>query len=198
MNLINRVKGIILNPKNEWNTIQQEQASSTDLLKNYLLPLVIIPVVASFIGNGIIGRNLLYAGHVGSLSIGIRYAVLMLVNMIAGVYLTAFVIDALAPSFSATRNYNNAFRLVVYSYTPMLVAGVFYILPALSFIVFLASIYGLFILYIGLKPMMQVPEEKITVYFVVSLIVLIAVYSILSVILTAIVIRPVFSVHTAF
>ena len=198
MNLINRVKGIILNPKNEWNAIQQEQTSSTELLKNYMIPLVIIPVVASIIGYGIIGRNLPYVGHVGSFSIGLRHAILMLVNMIAGVYLTAFVIDALAPSFSATRNYNNAFRLVVYSYTPMLVAGVFYILPVLSVIVLFASIYGLYILYIGLKPMMQVPEEKITVYFIVSLIVLIAVYSVLSVILTAIVIRPAFSIHSTF
>jgi hypothetical protein len=192
MNLINRVKGIILNPKNEWNTIQQEQTGSTTLLTNYLIPLVLIPVVASFIGYGLIGRNMPIIGHVGSVSFGIRYAILMLVNMIAGAYLTAFVIDALAPSFSATKNYNNAFRLVVYSYTPMLVAGIFYILPALSFIAFIASIYGLYILYVGLKPMMQVPEEKVTVYFIVSLIVLIAVYFILSMILSAIIIRPFF------
>ncbi|MBN2215654.1 MAG: YIP1 family protein [Bacteroidales bacterium] len=198
MNLINRVKGIIVNPKNEWNTIQQEQTSSTTLLMNYLLPLVLIPVVASFIGYGLIGRNMPVIGHVGSLSFGIRYAVIMLINMIAGVYLTAFIIDVLAPSFSAVKNYNNAFRLVVYSYTPMLVAGIFYIIPGLSVIVFLASIYGLYILYVGLKPMMQVPEEKVTVYFIVSLIVLIAVYVILSMILSAIIIRPVFTAPGAF
>ena len=198
MNLINRVKGIILNPKNEWNTIQQEQTSSATVLTSYLIPLVLIPVVASFIGYGLIGRNMPIIGHVSSMSFGIRYAILMLVNMVAGVYLTAFVIDALAPSFSATKNYNNAFRLVVYSYTPMLVAGIFYILPALSFIAFIASIYGLYILYVGLKPMMQVTEEKVTVYFIVSLIVLIAVYIILSMILSAIIIRPFYSIPGTF
>ncbi|HJX72395.1 MAG TPA: Yip1 family protein [Bacteroidales bacterium] len=194
MNLINRVKGIILNPKTEWNAIQQEQTSSTDLLIKYLIPLVLIPVIASFIGFGLIGRNMPIVGHIGSVSFGIRYAILMLVNMILGVYLTAFIIDVLAPAFSAVRNYNNAFRLVVYSYTPMLVAGVLYILPALSILVFIASIYGLYILYLGLKPMMQVPEDKVTVYFIVSLLVLIAVYFILSIILSAIIIRPAFSI----
>jgi len=198
MNLINRVKGIILNPKNEWNTIQQEQTSSTTILTNYLIPLVLIPVVASFIGYGLIGRNMPLTGHVVSVSFGIRYAILMLVNMIAGVYLTAFVIDVLAPSFSAVKNYNNAFRLVAYAYTPMLVAGIFYILPSLAFIAVLASIYGLYVLYVGLKPMMQVPDNKVTVYFIVSLIVLIAVYFVLSAILTAIIIRPVYSLSGAF
>jgi hypothetical protein len=198
MNLINRVKGILFNPKNEWNTIQQEQTSSTAVLTNYLIPLVLIPVVASFIGYGLVGRNTLLIGHVGSVSFGIRYAILMLVNMIAGVYLTAFIIDILAPSFSAVKNYNNAFRLVAYAYTPMLVAGIFYILPSLSFIALLASIYGLYLLYIGLKPMMQAPDEKVTGYFIVSLIVLIAVYFVLSAILTAIIIRPVYSLSGAF
>ncbi len=190
MKLIERAKGIILNPKNEWNVIQQEQTSSTDLLISYLIPLTLIPVVASFIGFGLIGQNMPIIGHVGSISFGIRYAVIMLLNMLISAYLGAFVIDALAPIFSTSKNFNNAFRLVVYSYTPMLVAGVFYVFPGLSILTMLVSIYGLYVLYLGFKPMMQVPDDKVTGYYVVSLIVLLAVYFIISMILTSIIIHP--------
>lgn len=192
MKIIDRIKGIILNPKNEWNTIQQEKQGNTELLTSYLIPLVIIPIAASFIGYGLIGRNLAFFGHVGSLSLGIRYAIMMLLNMLVGIYLTAFVIDLLAPSFGATKNFNNALRLVVYSYTPTLVAGIFYVLPSLSILVMLASLYGLYILYFGIKPMMKAPDDKVTVYFIVSIVVLIAVYFVIGAIVSAVLIRSAF------
>ncbi|MBN2611227.1 MAG: YIP1 family protein [Bacteroidales bacterium] len=190
MNLIERVKGIILNPKTEWNTIQQEKTSSTDLLVKYLIPLALIPTIAGFIGYGLIGRNMPFAGHFASVSYGIKYAIIMFINLLISAYVTAFVIDSLAPTFSAVKNFDKAFSLVVYSLTPMMVAGVLYIYPPLALLVMLASLYGLYILYIGLKPMMQAPDDKVTVYFIVSLIVMIAVYFIISLILTSVILRP--------
>jgi hypothetical protein len=77
-------------------------------------------------------------------------------------------------------------QLVVYSYTASFVAGVFYIIPGLGILAMLGGLYGLYILYLGLKPMMQTPDDKITVYFVVSLLVIIVVTVVLSLILGAI------------
>jgi hypothetical protein len=198
MNLLERVKGIILNPKNEWNAIQSEQTTTSDVLKSYLIPLALISVIASFIGFGLIGRTSVIGVHSASLVYGLKYAIIMLLNIIISVYLASLVINELAPAFSAVKNYNNAFRLVVYSYTPMLVAGALYILPVLSILVFLASIYGLYLLYLGLKPMMQVPDDKAAVYFIVSIIVQIAAYFIIATILSSIIIRTGFSTIRTF
>jgi hypothetical protein len=99
------------------------------------------------------------------------------------------VIDALAANYGATKDFNRAFSLVAYAYTPMFVAGVFYLLPSLAWIVSLAGFYGLYLLYIGLQPMMKAPAEKQTSYFVVSLIVTIVVAAVLSFILSAILLR---------
>ena len=189
MKILDRIKGVILNPKNEWNTIQQEQQGNTELLMSYLIPLVLIPVIASFIGYGLIGRKFAFVGHVGSVTLGIRYAIMMLLNILVGIYLTAFVIDLLATSFGATKNFNNALRLVAYSYTPMMVAGIFYIFPSLSVLAMLASLYGLYILYLGIKPMMKAPDDKVTVYFIVSIVVLIVVYAIVTAIISALLLR---------
>lgn len=186
MQLFERLKKIILSPKDEWTVIKDENTSSTEVFMKYLLPLALIPAIAGFIGYGLIGFRMPFVGHVGSVSYGIREAIVMLISTIGGIYITAYVIDLLAPSFGGTKNFQKAFQLVVYSYTPTMVAGILYILPSLSPIVFIAGLYGLYLLYLGLKPMMQSPDDKVTVYFIISIVVLIAVYFILSAILAAI------------
>jgi hypothetical protein len=187
MNLIERVKNIIIKPKEEWNVIVTETTAPGQLIMSYLLILALIPAVCTLIGFGIMGYNVPFIGHVpGNITFGIIKAVISFIGTIAGVYISALVIDMLAPSFGTTKNFGKTLQLVVYSYTPMLVAGIFYILPSLGIIGLIAGIYGLYILYIGIKPMLQTPDDKITVYFVVSLIVIIAVSFVIGLILGAI------------
>ncbi|OPX96844.1 MAG: hypothetical protein A4E60_03409 [Syntrophorhabdus sp. PtaB.Bin047] len=49
------------------------------------------------------------------------------------------------------------------------------IIPALGMITFLASLYGLYLLYTGLPVLMETPKEKTLGYFVVVIIVSIVV-----------------------
>ena len=150
-----------------------------------MLPLALIPAIAGFIGFGLIGQNVL-GKHIGSAGYGLRYAIVSLVSTIGGAFLTAYIIDLLAPSFGSEKNFLQSFKLVVYSYTPMMVAGVFLIIPALGILATLAGLYGLYLLYIGLQPMKKTPDDKKTTYFVVSLIVVIIGSVVLSAILSSI------------
>jgi antibiotic biosynthesis monooxygenase (ABM) superfamily enzyme len=59
-------------------------------------------------------------------------------------------------------------------------------LPSLSWRASLAGLYGLYLLYTGLKPVMKTPADKQTPYFVVSLIASIVVSALLSFVLAAI------------
>ena len=188
-NIINRVKNVLFCPKTEWQAIEAENAPHANVFTSYVVPLALIPAVASFIGYGLIGYSV-FGVHVGgTVSWGLRQAIVQYIAMLGGTYITAFVIDALAANFGATKDFNRAFSLVAYSYTPMFVAGVFYILPSLSWLASLAGLYGLYLLYIGLQPMMKAPEEKQTGYFVVSLVVTILVSVVVSFILGAILLR---------
>ncbi|MCL2502801.1 MAG: YIP1 family protein [Bacteroidales bacterium] len=189
MEIINRVKNVLVSPKAEWLTIEAEHAPHTKVFSSYVLPLALIPAVAAFIGYGLIGYSV-FGVNVGStIGWGMRQAMMQYVSMLGGIYLTAFVINALAANFGATKDFNRAFSLVAYSYTPMFLAGVFYILPSLSWLAMLAGLYGLYLLYIGLQPMMKASTEKQTSYFVVSLIVTIVVSVVLSAILSAVLLR---------
>ena len=184
MNLVERAKKILLNPKEEWAVIDQEDTDIGQLVTTYLIPLALIPAIASLIGYGFIG-----AGFFGaSLSWGIKQAVISFVTTVLGAYLAAFIINTLATSFGSQGDFRKAMQLVVYSYTPMMVAGIVLILPALGIISFLAGIYGLYILYLGLKPLMKTPDDKVTGYFIVSLLVIVVVYVVIGAIMASILI----------
>jgi len=188
MNIVERVKNILINPKKEWEVIDKETTEIPQLITGYLLILALIPAVASLIGYGLIGVKVPFYGSIASFSWGIKYAVIAFVSPLISVFIVAFVINALADSFGSQKDMRRAMQLVVYSFTASLVAGIFYIIPALSILAGLAGLYSLYILYIGMQPMMKTPQEKVTSYFVVSLLVMIGVSIVVGLILTSILI----------
>jgi hypothetical protein len=186
MNLIERIKNIIIKPKEEWEVIKKEETSINELLTGYLLLLAIIPAAAIFIKNGLIGYKIPGFGHVsGSITMGVSQAVISYITYVGGAFLSAFIIDALAPSFGSKKNFIKAMQLMVFSYTPMMLAGVLQLIPGLS-ILSIVGLYGLYILFLGLTPMMETPEDKKVGYFIVSLLVTIVAYVIIGVVLGAI------------
>ena len=194
MNLIDRVKNIIVTPKTEWDVIDSETPDAQKILISYVLPLVAIGAIATFIGWGLIGKSYSYgfgSFKVVGMGLGIRYAIISLVGGIAGTYLTAFVIDALATNFKSDKNFGKSFQLAAYSFTPAWVGGVFNILPSLAVIGSLFGIYGLYLLYLGLPKLKKTPQDQVTVYFVVSLVAMIVASFVIALILQKILIPSV-------
>ena len=187
MNLVDRAKNIILKPKDEWTLIDQEDTSVATLIVTYLFPLALIPAIAASIGYGVIG-----VASFGPIGWGIKMAIISLVTTIVGVYISAMIIDILAPNFGSIRDFRKTMQLVVYAYTPIMLAGAFQAIPALG-VLGIVGLYGLYLLYVGIKPMMKTPDEKVTVYFVVSLLVIFAVYFIIGAILTVALIGKTYS-----
>jgi len=179
MNLVDRAKNIIVKAKDEWALIDQEDTSVATLIVTYLFPLALIPAIAAFIGYGVIGVG--FFGPI--LNWGIKMAIISFISTMVGVYISAMIIDILAPNFGSIKDFRKSMQLVVYAFTPVMLAGVFTAIPVLG-ILGIVGLYGFYLLYIGIKPMMKTPDDKVTVYFVVSLLVTIAVYVIISAILT--------------
>ena len=185
-NFFNLVKSFILSPKEAWEREKEKEIESSSLIVSYIVPLALIPAISSFIGYGLIGINVGFFGRVASISLGINYALTSFVGAIVGVYLSAWVIQMLSTKFGTTITMNKAVALVSYSYTPMLVAGIFYIIPSLSILALAGSLYTMYVLYIGLVPMTGVSEEKKTSFFITTLVVMIGVYIVLTLVLEAI------------
>ena len=154
--LVERVKALLLTPRPEWQVIEQEPDTLSDLLIRYVAILAAIPEVAHFVGQSLIGD---YTPILPSL---LRTVIVYLLTF-AMVYIIASVIDLLAPRFGGQRNFANAVKLSVYSHTPLWLAGIFLLIPGLNFLLIL-GIYGLYLLWIGLPLLMQVPDEKALPY----------------------------------
>jgi len=92
------------------------------------------------------------------------------------------VTNYLAPNFGSTQNEAKAFQLAVYSYTPFLAVGILNIIPALSVLVFLSSLYGLYLLYIGLPILMSTPKEKSLAYTITIIVAMILIYIIIQIV----------------
>jgi len=182
MDLISRVKGILLNPKQEWQTISGETTTMAELYKSYIVILAAIGPVASIIGMSIIGISMPLAGSfripIGS---SLTSAIIQYVLTLAGVYVMALVIDALAPTFSGEKNINQAFKVAAYSYTPGWLVGIFMVIPALGMLGIL-GLYGLYILYLGLPLLMKSPQEKSMGYTAAVIIVGIVIFAVIGVI----------------
>ncbi|MBI4755719.1 MAG: YIP1 family protein [Betaproteobacteria bacterium] len=179
MNLVERVKKILLQPRSEWEVIRGEQTPAAELYRGYIIPLAAIGAVAGFIGFSLVGISVPMLGTQRMpIPGGLAMALATFAMGLVAVYAVAFIINALAPRFGARQDMAQALKVAAYSYTPGWLAGALQILPMLSPLILLASLYGLYLLHLGLQALMQGPKEKALPYtavvvvcaFVVSLV----------------------------
>ena len=180
MNLIDRVKNILLTPKTEWLVIKTENATVGSLLTSYVIPLSLIPAVIAFL-TGLFWTTITY---------GLVSAIIAVVSAIIAYYVGTYVTDALAPSFSSEKNLNRSAQLTAYSYTAVAVASILGIIPILGILVVLAGyVYSVYLMYLGTAPIKNTPEDKRVVYVIVIIVIQIVLYFILNAIFAAIVFR---------
>ena len=188
MDLIPRVQNLIMKPKEEWVKIKGESTPVPQLFMNYALFLVLISGIAQFVGYGLVGVSVPFVGvyRVGIISALLRGVVFAGLQLVSA-YIFGMVINALAPTFGSKPNLENAMKLAVYSLTPGWIGGVFYIIPALAFLALIASLYGLYVMYLGFaSPMMDTPQDKVMGYTVASIVAAIVLTAVISLVVGAI------------
>ena len=165
MDIKTRVRNILLTPNTEWPAIAEEPTPPGALVSSYVMPLAAIGAVAGFIGGSLVGTTMPFLGtYRVPIMTGLVGAVFTFCFAIVGVFILAFIINALAPTFGAQQDSNKAFKVAVYSYTPAWIAGALQILPALAILGVFAALYGLYLLYLGLPALMKVPQDKAVGY----------------------------------
>jgi hypothetical protein len=190
MNLTERVKGILLQPAQEWAVIEGEATTVSDLYRSYIIPLAAIGPVASIVGLSIIGISLPGVGtYRAPLMAAVGQAIVSYVMGLAGVYVLALVIDALAPSFQGTKNDLQALKVAAYSSTAAWLAAIFILIPPLGFLQ-IVGLYSLYLLYLGLPMLMKTPQEKALIYTVVVIIAAVVIFAVIGVVGSLFISRP--------
>lgn len=170
MDIVERAKAITLNPAATWPVIDAEKHDAKSLFVPYLLILAAIPAVCSFIGLSLVG--------IGGFGFNFRIPfasglAMMITTYILSIIMTfgmGWLASVLAPTFGGKSDLVQGLKLAVFGGTPMMLAGVFNILPALSIVGLLVALYSLYVIYLGLPMLMKNPQGKTIPYMVVLII----------------------------
>jgi len=164
--LVTRAANIILRPESEWGLIAREHDTWGGLFWRYLAPLALISPLA-------FGCRVLLGGE-GALRAftdfhdALRYALLsafagFIVSPLA-VLATALAIYLVVPLYAGRRDFGDALRVVTYAGTPVWLAGIILIAPLERFpllvvIVLIAMMHTMFLFYLGLHHVVNVPRR---------------------------------------
>lgn len=180
MNLVDRVKRLLVSPTQEWAVIKDEEHTVAGLYTRYVMILAAIPAVATFIGWSVIGYGGLGTTYRIPIGIGVANMVLYYVLTLGSVYLIALLIDMQAPNFGGERNFIQALKVAAFFPTAAWLAGVFFILPSLTILAVLGALYSLWLLYTGLGQLMGVAEERSAGYVMIVVIAAIVIMVVIS------------------
>jgi hypothetical protein len=160
--LLSRIKNLILSPKTEWPVIAPEPTGVSQLYVGYVMPLALLAALLGFLRISVLGVSTAFGGSFRMpLSSGLTYTVMMFVSALFGVFVVGLIINALAPTFSGTKDQRQALKVAAYSLTPALLSSVLALSPILpTLLQLLAGLYGIYVLSLGLPVLMQSPKEK--------------------------------------
>jgi len=160
MNAVLRALAILIDPAAEWTKIEKEPGDPVYLMISYVALLALVPAIVGFIGDCVIGIIVPGAGSVRApLFDGFFGAIFGYLESFVLVLFLGLIINLAAPLFGVRKDFASAFKLAVYSYTPVWLAGIFLLLPGLRFLM-LTGFYGVYILIAGLPLLMKSPARK--------------------------------------
>lgn len=169
MDIVSRVKAVLLTPETEWPVIEREPGTPAYLFAEYVVFLAAVPPVAGFIGSSMIGVTVPPIGTIRvPLFAGLLGAVIAYVLSFAVVYLVAIIIDQLAPRFGGVKDFGNALKVTVYSFTPYWVAGLFQIVAGLRFVGYVVAFFAVYLVWTGLPRLMKAPSDRAVPYVAIS------------------------------
>jgi hypothetical protein len=173
---VDRVQRIIASPQTEWPVIAAEPSTPASLYSSYIIPLAAIAPICTVISTIVfLHRTIIF---------GIIVAIVSYIIELVGVFVIALIADALSPSFNGVKDQNQALKWIAYAYTPRWVAGIAALIPVVgSLIILLGGLYSLYLLYLGVVPVMRVPQEKAAGYTIVVVVATIVLFVLIGVVL---------------
>lgn len=161
--ILRHIWGLFAWPADEWAAIRDRQISFTKALA-YTLVLAAIPAVCGYLGT---------TWHGWEVGAGVQMqltaqsaaviAVLYYLVLIAAVFSVAWMIRWMGETYGASQSFTRCLVLAVFIPIPLFLAGFFQLYPVLwlNLIIGIPALsYTVFLLYIGIPVMMEIPQER--------------------------------------
>lgn len=159
MAIVERIKGILLDPKAEWPRIAAEPATTQAIYTGYVMLLAAIGPVATFVGFSELG-----------IPWALRLAVGAYVMTLVVTFVLALVVDTLAPSFGGSKDFIASLKLVAYAFTAVYLAGIAHVIGHMAgIVILLAAIYAWYTFFLGAPVLRKCSAEKAVPFTLVVL-----------------------------
>jgi hypothetical protein len=152
-----RVVGLLTSPVAEWERIGREPADIGSIYRGYVAILAAIPAASLLLSLALAGG--MYLGRAAWLT-AVTAALASYAMALAVPIAAAVVLEHLAPRFKAHPTTLEAFKLVAYASTPIWLAGLFYIVFALSRLAVFGVLWAAYLFFAGLSPVLGMPMEQ--------------------------------------
>ncbi len=158
--MLDRVKAILLKPRDEWTVIDREATPSGEIFTRYVMPLAAIGPLATFLGGQLFGYGGFWFHYRPSLMGALSTAIGSYVATLVGLLVVTFILNKLAPRFDGEASHRSAFKLLAYSSTASFLAGAAQFVPSLGFLGLL-GLYSFYLFYTGAGPLLKIPQNKV-------------------------------------
>lgn len=160
-----RVKNIILSPSTEWKKILNENLDLNQILSIYILPLIGICTLTSFISYLINLQEI-------NFELALKYALITFTSLFGGIYLSYLIIGRILHYFQIIATKSIIFSIIAYSSTPLLLITILVSIVPELVLLYLASFYAYYIIWQGIKsfPGMK-PDSALTISIIITFII---------------------------
>jgi len=173
METLRRIVYLIIRPTAEWDLIAGEKTSVDALLRHYILPLALFAPVATVIGMKTFDRTWdpVHGYSVPADQI-LAAGTATYFTTIGSIFVLAAIFFAIAPMFGARRDYLAALKVATYGAIPVMLAGATLLLPAMAIVAIVGVCHSLFLLWIGVHRVLNVPSGAQAEFVGISIVLL--------------------------
>ena len=162
--MLSYIPGLLLNPKQTWRAIHDDDISVAQVYSQYVVILALIPPIAGYIGTTQIGWQFGFGEPVKlTSSSALVIAVLFYFAILAAVGVVGKAIHWMAQTYGASPSLAECIVLAAGTATPLFLLGILLLYPVvvLIFLVGLAALaLTVYLLYSGVPIMMDIPEDR--------------------------------------
>jgi hypothetical protein len=173
METLRRIVYLVFRPAAEWDAIAGERTSVDALLRHYILPLALLAPVATVIGMKTFDRAwdpvhgfLVPAEQIIAAGVTTYFAT------VGSILVLAAIFTLIAPMFGAPRDYLAALKVATYGAIPVLLAGATLFLPVMAIVTMAGLCHTLFLFWIGVRRVLNVPRGDAVEFVGISLVLL--------------------------
>ncbi len=161
---MNHIIGMLFSPHQQWEKIRDQNQSMMSLLMTYLLIIALLPPIAWYYGSTQVGWAIGDRQVKITADSAIQISILFYLAIVMGTAGLGFMVHWMSETYEAhTSTIHKGMAVAAYTLTPLFVAGAIGFYPLLWIDILIgcaAAGYTVYLLYIGVPIVMEIPKER--------------------------------------